>query len=457
MKVFVTGAWGRPSAIEQQASAWGGPHKVRRFPNMDAFDPLLREKREPDKDPWIGLNPDDPMDQKKYYAKMLEEIEAFDPDLIVTSFLADASNGVLLEKYPHKTFCVSKEAARMEDDREYARIVCAKHGVAASELASCSDEDQAFEILMSRKWNGFVLKPAGHGISGVWTEVCESREEALAALERWPEKGFPMVIEERLKGIEIAYAVLVDYRNWRIVPMVTDLEYTKLCTGDLGMETPEMGIHDMVGVPRRIMDQVFAPLIPWFKETRYVGWFDVSGIYDPMTNQFKAFEFMTRLGSSQLENVLAMLDCSFIELVAQFVAGRPFTVPWKYKHGVSTVSVTSGHPVAGPSMTLPIKGWEAFFPGHVDDFGLARFSRMQTVCELVDGEPSMKTDGQRIFVGTGASDSFEDACELSQMVCREVGFATQHYRLDIGWRYLGKTKTMLEQGGMLPGNEKVTG
>lgn len=163
------------------------------------------------------------------------------------------------------------------------------------------------------------------------------------------------------------------------------------------------------------------------------------------------------IGSSQLENVLAMLDCSFVDLIHEFLGGRLRRVPWKYKHGVSTVSVMSGHPVAGTyKKHVPVTGWEAFLKDHETEDGLARFSRMQTVCDFIEGEPTMRTDGQRVFAGIGASDSFDRACQLSRMVCEEVGFATQHYRLDIGWRHEGKTKTMLDEGGMLPGCEKVT-
>jgi phosphoribosylamine-glycine ligase len=247
------------------------------------------------------------------------------------------------------------------------------------------------------------------------------------------------------------------------IPFVTKYESTKLCSGDIGPETSEMGIHDIVGVPDRALSSIFDRLDWWFREVKYIGWFGASCIYDPEKDKLSVFEFMTRLGSSSTEDLLSMLGVSFDEFLSKLIDGRygsdarPHYPDFRYKHAQTVVIVGQGHPLrdvySRQRITTKGASIHAFMSGVYLDSGV----NVDMFCRLYRGETialadrHLYTEGPsgRALFATGAGDTFEEARLASLTMASSVSFKGCFYRNDIGNVY-SRCYTQLFDAGLIP-------
>lgn len=443
MKTFVTGEWGRPHGLEQHVFRRHPNDTVVRFPNRDTYDILKQRPRVATAHPFESISNPLQYNWHVYYDQLKNQVRHHRPDLLVCCFIDDATVGGMWEAFGDRipTLCVNREAARLENDRWYAREVTTACGVNASSMIKCATREEALRRVLESDWSGFVIKipDAGSSIPGVVTEVYGTKEETLAALHARDEQLFPIVIEEKLLGYEIAFSCLVDYRNEMFFPMVTDFEYTKLATGDLGVETSEMGAHDLAGVGKKPQEEIFRPLMKWFKEVKYLGWFDASCMFNPVTGSLTVFEFMTRLGSSQFELAMTMMASDFVDVARQLWTGglSQGDIDWRYKHGIGvtvvdasamTMEKTRPTRIVGPIRELMIGRHEEV--GSYD--ALQVLSRMDT---QVNDDGLLMTRGDRVFMAMGLSDSFGLARDCAYNVARMCRFPGNMYRTDIGHRW----------------------
>lgn len=436
MKIFTNGWYGRPCTIEQDTWEKTPEVNVVRFPNFDEYDQRTGKTRDRDEDPWMLLRGDklDKDVNMKFYRMMIERIRAEKPEIVITNFIFDAASGFLYEEFHDKLalFCVSPEAARLEDDREYQASIMNALGVPRSRSVRVPRGDEV--DLLVPAWNGkYVVKGMRSGDRQV--EICEDFEAMRRTVKSWPYRELPVVVEEFLEGFEIAFAGFVDYRQPEpFIPMITDFEYTKLCAGDIGPETGEMGIHDTVGVPRSIVESVFKKLTPWFREVKYIGWFDVSGIFT--SDGFKVFECMTRLGSTQLDNVCVLLRDPFWSLCLKLINGClfPNDIAWRFRHAISAcVNKLDGNK---PQRVLS-EEWPKLLCGkeYRDIGNVPCFKRIGKKQMISKNEFWMETFGPMPFTLTTASSmELVAKIELSEMI-REFVTGDLYCRNDIGWRW----------------------
>jgi phosphoribosylamine--glycine ligase len=451
-KVFVTGTWGRPNGLEANIyRSTNGDALVRRYPDFDEYDVWKNAHTTADHDPF---GDGEKRDWAKYYGHIDSMIKSGKWDAIICCFLDDAITGGM-SKYAEKipTLCVNREAARLEDDRWFARSVTSKYGVAASAMELVRTKQEALAFLSNDcPWEGCVVKLLDSTTHEVVAEIYDTKKEAISAIESRPDAWFPSVIEEKLSGHEVAFSVLVSHETDQIIPMVTDFEYTRLATGDLGRETSEMGSHDIAGVSDRVLQEIFWPMMPWFKEVGYTGWLDASCMYNPKTDTLTVFEFMTRLGSSQFELAMTLLGTDFSEIVQRMhrKALRPDDVRWRYKHGVGVV-VCDSYAMTGESdrrhiVSGPVK--ELIYGRVFADYGFQTLSRMNCV---FDKQERMVTRGDRVYNAIGAGDTFPIAKKHAYSVARFCKFTGAYYRTDIGYRWEDdEAKGALGESGVLP-------
>ena len=266
MRTFITGEFGRPTAIEVNSWRFSPHHIVEHYPNVDCWDPLSGQDRVP-----VGRVRNDCPTLEALYEGQNAAIQKFRPSLLVTCFLDDARVANMADRFGSwtPTFCVSQEASRLESDRQYARDVCDKCGVSATRLEKFHSANGAIRALAAgRFFPGAVIKFAGarantaDGLGNLWAQIAHSAEEAIEVVRQWPVHAYPIAVEEYVSGIEVAFSALVDAERDLIVPMVTDFEYTRLCTGDIGPETSEMGCQSSVMNTGPTLNPEYNELLP---------------------------------------------------------------------------------------------------------------------------------------------------------------------------------------------------
>ena len=127
-----------------------------------------------------------------------------------------------------RIFGPTRDGARLEFDKSYAKTVMRLASVPTADGRSFSNYEQARTYVEARD-TPLVIKASGL-CAGKGVVVCDDREEALAALARimgkreFGDAGSTVVIEERLSGQELSVIALVDGKTITVL----DSTYTYL-------------------------------------------------------------------------------------------------------------------------------------------------------------------------------------------------------------------------------------
>ncbi len=218
--------------------------------------------------------------------------------------------------------CPTGAALELERDRDLARRLCARHGIAFPTAFVAPDQAAAMALVRERG-RPFVLKnPICGPNSPIHTLVCETVEDTLAWLPRL-DYADGVFLQEYLGRAEAGHIALVSAGE--IYPLVTNQEYKRAFDGDMGVVAgaPLGGLverdpEDRHGLCRELLQ----PLLPWFREVNFHGPVQVTAIRHE--GRWHVLEYNVRLGVTSgplicrlLANPLAtMLACARNEPLA---------------------------------------------------------------------------------------------------------------------------------------------
>ena len=139
----------------------------------------------------------------------------------------------------------SKEGAKLEGSKEYAKEFLIKHKIptAAYDSFTASTVEKGCEFLETLS-PPYVLKAdglaAGKGVV-ILNDLAEAKTELRNMLvhQKFGNASSKVVIEEFLDGIELSCFVLTDGKNYKILPTAKD--YKRIGEGDTGLNTGGMG------------------------------------------------------------------------------------------------------------------------------------------------------------------------------------------------------------------------
>jgi phosphoribosylamine--glycine ligase len=141
------------------------------------------------------------------------------------------------------TFGPTQAAARIETSKAFCREIALSAGVPMAEGRSFGDGDRQEAVAYAAELanrGGVVVKADGLA-AGKGVTVCADGAEATRALEAI--EG-PVVIEERLTGLEASVIALCDGRDAVALPAARD--HKRLLDGDEGPNTGGMGADSPV-------------------------------------------------------------------------------------------------------------------------------------------------------------------------------------------------------------------
>lgn len=336
-------------------------------------------------------------------------------------------------------FGPSKEPARLEGSKVYAKEVMRRYRIPTADFSAFSDPQTAAEYVHQRfreGARGLVIKADGEA-AGKGVFVVHHLDEALEVIRSLMEErvlgeaGARVVIEEVLTGEEASLMAFTD--GVTALPMPPVQDYKRALDNDRGANTGGMGsICPLRLVTPDLQQQAIEQIIhPAIRATRDAG-IPFRGVLYAGTmvteEGVKTLEFNVRFGDPETQAVLPLLESDIVEVMQAAVECRldEITLQWKSRYAVCVVIASGGYP--GKYETgLPIEGLEE--AARVPECVVFHAGTRKEGDKIV-------TAGGRVLGVTALGDTLAQARGRAYDAVRCIQFDYMHYRTDIGIKWV---------------------
>ena len=334
-------------------------------------------------------------------------------------------------------FGPTREAARLEGSKRYAKEMMDAVGVPTAGYEVLTSKDQALEAI-GRYSYPLVLK-ADSLAAGKGVIICPDEASALEALETFfTEHRFgdtEVVLEEFLEGEELSLLAVCD--GERAVAMAPAQDYKRIFDGDEGPNTGGMGSYSPVpGIDRDHADAlaraVHQPIVDEMKRRGtpfhgilYAGLMMTAG--GP-----KVLEYNCRFGDPETQAVLTRLRSDIMDVLegATRTGGLDgVRIEWSDEWAVTVVLASRGYPETS-SKGDEIRGLRSIDSIEVEV--------LHAGTAEVDGQ--IVTAGGRVLNVTGIGATPGEAREHAYAAARRVQFDGKQMRTDIAARAVDRVE-----------------
>lgn len=364
-------------------------------------------------------------------------------DLAVVGPEAPLASGLVNRFRVHgvPAFGPTKEAARIESSKAYAKDLMDRAGVPTAEYGIYREVDPA-KAFARELGAPLVVKVSGLA-AGKGAIICDTLEEADAALERilvehaFGEAGREVVLEEFMRGEELSIFALAD--GTRAVPLVGAQDHKRVGEGDVGPNTGGMGAYapvslDTASLLEEVQARILEPTLSAmaedgnpFRGLLYAGLM----ITDAGP---KVVEFNCRFGDPESQVILPLTGGSLLHLMSRIAEGDSVAgeeLPTRPGAALTTVLASGGYPgeyQQGQVISIP--------PDLDEDGDILVFHAGTTM-----REGNLTTSGGRVLAVTGTGATLEEAARVSRSAATRIEFSGRQFRTDIGWRELTRKES----------------
>jgi phosphoribosylamine---glycine ligase len=231
-RVLIVGGGGREHALAWKLALEPGVNEVIVAPGSYAIATEPRVRSLPAVDP---LDIDAVVAVARHEAV---ELVVIGPEAPLAAGLADA-----LADARVTVFGPTAAAARIESSKAFCHEIAAAAGVPMARSAVVEPGDAATARAFARAMygeHGAVVVKADGLAGGKGVTIAETMDEAEAAIDAALARG-PVVIEERLEGLEASLIAIADGHDALALPLARD--HKRLWDGDRGPNTGGMGAY----------------------------------------------------------------------------------------------------------------------------------------------------------------------------------------------------------------------
>jgi phosphoribosylamine--glycine ligase len=392
-------------------------------------------------------------------AAMVAVVEAERPELTVVGPELPLSLGVVdeLMRRGFRVFGPTKQAARLETSKSFAKEFMQRHGIPTAAHAVCTSLDEVREEL-PRFAVPVVVKADGLA-AGKGVVICQTHlqaEKAAAEMFSGTLLGAAeteVVIEEFLEGEEVSFFALCDGKH--AVALAAAQDHKRVGEGDTGPNTGGMGAYTGDGllsapmeqwllknVAQRVVDEMALEGAA-FHGILFCGMMMVpqrDGTTLPMV-----LEFNTRFGDPETQAILVRLENDILEIFDAAIDGTADRLAIRMRPGASVcvIAASGGYPGKYGS-GLPIAGLDSVSDSDVVVFhsGTAlKDGTLVTAGGRVLGvtavsRASAKAPGSASGPGSKGGSPLWDALGKAYGALQGISFEGMQFRGDIGWRAL---------------------
>jgi phosphoribosylamine---glycine ligase len=359
-------------------------------------------------------------------------------DLVVVGpegpLVAGLTNDLLREEV--LCFGPTREAARLEGSKGYAKDFCREFGIPTADYRRFAEQNEAKTYIRER---GAPIVVKADGLAaGKGVVVAKTLGEAEAAVDAslsdaHGRVGAEIVVEDFLEGEEVSFFALCD--GITAAPLASAQDHKRLCDGDTGPNTGGMGAYSppsvmTVELNKRVMREIVRPTLQGmnergspFRGVLFVGL---------MINKDgpKVVEYNVRFGDPEAEAIFPRLEDDLLPLLVACARGTLGGAAPKLRADAALAVVMAargypGEPVRG-SRISGIEDAEAV-PGVVVFHGGTR---------EVDG--AIFADGGRVLTVTAVGSSVAEAHRRAYEAVDRINWPEGFCRRDIGWRAISR-------------------
>ncbi|MGA4983357.1 phosphoribosylamine--glycine ligase [Streptomyces cellulosae] len=252
-------------------------------------------------------------------------------------------------------FGPSKEAARLEGSKAFAKDVMAAAGVPTARSYVCTTPDET-DAALKAFGAPYVVKDdglaAGKGV--VVTDDLEAARAHAAACER-------VVVEEFLDGPEVSLFAITD--GEAVVPLQPAQDFKRALDGDEGPNTGGMGAYSpLPWADPKLVDEVLQTVLqPTVDEMRRRGTPFSGLLYAGLaitSRGVRVIEFNARFGDPETQVVLARLKTPLAGLLMAAATGNlAHLEPLRWSDDAAVTVVVASHNYPGtPRTGDPVTG-----------------------------------------------------------------------------------------------------
>ena len=365
----------------------------------------------------------------------LDVARSLRPDLVVVGPEAPLCDGIVdeLTSAGFLVYGPTRAAARLEGSKAFLKEFAVQHGVNTARHVTVRSETELAGAL-----SAFAEPPVvkADGLcAGKGVVVAESHDEALQAAREmlsgraFGAAGHTVVLEERLRGIEVSAHAICDGERAVLLPFVQD--HKRLRDGDSGPNTGGMGTYGPVAMPdprlaeyiqTQIVNKVLLGMARAgtpFRGTMFAGLMLIPD-RDPAL-----IEINVRFGDPETQILTNILDGDFCELLMSAArgaldAGAGVTLAAD-RHGLCVILAAPGYP-SEPRLGDAITG--------LDSAGAIEGVRVYHAGTVARGGQTL-TAGGRVLAVTGVGPTLHAAHERAYRAADAIHFDGKQLRRDI--------------------------
>jgi phosphoribosylamine---glycine ligase len=318
-------------------------------------------------------------------------------------------------------FGPSREAARLEGSKAFAKDVMSAAGVPTASARVCHGDEEVAAALEAFG-SPYVVKDDGLA-AGKGVVVTDDREAALAHARRCAQ----VVVEDYLDGPEVSLFAITDGET--VLPLQPAQDFKRALDGDAGPNTGGMGAYTPLpwapeGLVEEVRDLV---LVPTVREMAARGTPFAGLLYAGLAlsgSGVRVVEFNARFGDPETQALLQRLESPLGPLLRAAAEGRLAEVDpprWREGAAVTVVMSSEGYPES------PRTGDEIT--------GVAEADALDGVDVIHAGtalrEGALVTAGGRVLAVTARGEDVADARDRAYRGVSRIHFRGAHYRTDI--------------------------
>ncbi len=417
MKVLVAGGGGREHAIIWKISQSSKVSKIYCAPGNGGISDLAEcvDIAATDIDGMVGFAKNNGID-----------LTVVAPDDPLALGMVNA-----MEKEGLKAFGPTKEAARIESSKVFAKRLMKKYNIPTAEYEVFNDYEKAKKYLKTVDYP-IVIKADGLAL-GKGVIIAENKEQAENAIKQmmiekvFGQAGSQVVIEEFLSGPEVSILTFTDGNT--IVPMVSSQDHKRAYDGDRGPNTGGMGTFSpsRVYTPEIAREVERIILKPTIEAMRQEGCPFKGVLYFGLMltdKGVKVLEYNARFGDPETQVVLPRLKTDLMDIFMAIIDGQldSIDIQWEDNAAVCVILASGGYPLSYN------KGYEIS--------GIEEVTANPDILVFHAGTKKKNgkfyTNGGRVLGVTAIAEDLETAIYKVYRQVERIHFEDMYYRKDIG-------------------------
>jgi phosphoribosylamine---glycine ligase len=351
------------------------------------------------------------------------------PEAPLVAGLADE-----LEARGHPVFGPTRDAARIEGSKAWAKELCERHGIPAARSRSFTKLRPALAFVDELGGGPVVIKADGLA-AGKGVTVAPDRVGASVALKAclvdhaFGDAGAQVLVEEFLEGQEVSAFALTDGRD--VLPLCLAQDFKRVGDGDTGPNTGGMGAYSPVGfVDGETEQMIWSGIVRATvrametEGVRYRGLL-YAGLMLTADGP-KVLEYNCRFGDPETQVILPRMHSDLGELLLACVEGNigNYKALWTDDACVCVVASSGGYP--GDHRTgAEIHGLDA--AGRVEGAHVFHAGTQERNDRVV-------TAGGRVLAVSGLGPTIADARARAYEAVEQISFEGMQVRSDIAAR-----------------------